>query len=148
MNWSWPQIFIVVILLLGGVHLYRVNAVRPGGAANLPKFISTTGAVVDGPLVVQAESFLPLKMDFNARVTLKGWFATGSARSRIECLVLNKDAFELWKNGREYQAVAKTGYLPSGRIERVLEPETYYLIFDNQRAGEPEKEFNAFFEIE
>ena len=147
-NWTWPQIFFVVIILLGAVHIYRVNAVRPATVVGPLPFKSTTGTVVDGPIIVTAGGFLSFKMDFNSRVKLKGWFSTNSKANRLECLVLTQDAFELWKLGKEFQAIAKTGFIPGGRIERVLEPETYYLVFDNRQHGEPEKIFEALFKIE
>ncbi|MEJ7849172.1 MAG: hypothetical protein WKF92_13905 [Pyrinomonadaceae bacterium] len=148
-NWTWPQVFIIVLLLLGVIHFYRVNAVSlvPVAATPTP-FISTTGIVVEGPVTIEAQSFLTFKMDFNSRVTFKGWFAASVKNSRIDCLLLNKEAFEIWKNGGEYKAVAQTGFLPGGRIERVLEPDTYYLIFDNRLAGEPVKKIDTYFKVD
>lgn len=149
-NWTWPQVFIVVLLVLGGIQFYRVNtdrSVATTGATQTP-FISTMGIVVEGPVTIEAESFLTFKMDFNSRVTFKGWFAVTSKNSRIDCLLLNKEAFELWKNGGEYKAVAHTGYLPGGRIERVLEPDTYYLIFDNRLSGKLVKNIDTYFKVD
>lgn len=148
-NWTWPQVFIVVLLLLGGVQFYRVNTVSPVANTAAPTpFMSTTGIVVEGPVTIEAQGFLSFKMDFNSRVTFKGWFATSSRNARIDCLLLNKAAFEIWKGGGEYKAVAKTGDIPGGRIERVLEPDTYYLVFDNRLAGEPEKTIDTYFKID
>ncbi len=146
-NWTWPHILSVVLFLLIGIHFYRVNAVTSTAAGDTSVFKSTNGTIVDGQIVVAAEDYLSFKMDFNRRVTVKGWFATGTSNKRIECLLLNKNAFELWKNGKEFNSVARTGFLPSGKMEHVVEPNTYFLIFSNQKPGEPEKAFETFFEI-
>lgn len=149
-NWTWPQVIIVVLVLLGGIQFYRVNTVVSvinSGVTPTP-FISTSGIVVEGPITIEAHGYLPFKMDFNSRVTFKGWFAATAKNSRIDCLLLNKEAFELWKNGGEYKSVAQTGFVPGGRIERVLEPDTYYLIFDNRLAGEPDKKIDTYFKVD
>lgn len=148
-SWTWPQLFIVVMLLLGGIHIYRVNYVRPvtpeSAAAS---FRSTAGIVIEGPVFVEAGGFLPFKMDFNSRVNLKGRFYSGSRSSNVDCLLLREDDFELWQSGKEYKAVSQTGYVPGGKIVRVLEPGTFYLVFDNRKAGEPEKTIDTHFEVE
>lgn len=145
----WPGILAVVLLLLGVIYIYRVNSERPVTPETAAaSFKSTTGVVVEGPVVIEAGAFLSFKMDFNSRVNLKGRFYSGSKTSNIDCLLLSKDAFELWQSGKEYKAVSQTGYVPGGKIVRVVDPGTYFLVFDNRKAGEPEKNIDAHFEID
>ncbi|MCA1588869.1 MAG: hypothetical protein LC730_01005, partial [Acidobacteria bacterium] len=129
-----PWILVLVALLFAAIVLYRVNqpvAIRP---AEQP-FKATEDTVIEKQHVIPAGEYLAVRMDFNRRINLKGKFRTPKLDEGINCLVVSEKNLELWRRGDSYERISETGYIPGGRIERVIEPGAYYLIFDNRRSA-------------
>lgn len=130
----WPWLLLAVLIFFVAVQLFRVNA--PQRVENLDEpgkpVYWTRGAVFSGPRIVPGGRFLAARIDLNKRSTLEGRFSVKNPKERINCLLLPADEFERWRTGQEYKRVAETGYVPSGRMSRELEPGGYYLILDNQ----------------
>ena len=146
-NWSWAGIIAVAVIALAGFQFFRVN--QPKVVTNEPPpFIATTGVIAEGNVDLPAADFLSFPMNFNHRVKIKGSFRTGSIAKRIECLILTADNFDRWKTGSEYQSLTKTGSVPTGRIERMIDAGNYFLVIDNRKNKEAFRLEESDFRVE
>lgn len=124
------------VLLAAAVIILIFRANRPAPPTEIPETSAaskyTFGTIIDAPVVVPPNGFVSYKVDFNRRVNLKGEFQTGNIKVRVECLVLDAQNFEAWKLNTENRRISATGYVPGGKIIRVLEPGTYYIVIANR----------------
>lgn len=147
--WNWLRTAAVVLAVVGVLQFYRAN--RPAPVSVLPTAAKyTTGTIVDAPVVVPPRSFVSYRVEFNRRTDLKGSFQTGDKTIRIECIVLDQANFEAWKSGASNQRLSSTGFVPGGKIVRVLEPGIFYIVISNRDAvdAEQEKTVQALFTAE
>lgn len=148
-NWSWTGIMIVVLGLIGLIQIFRVNPPAERSERITPTpFLATIGTIIDGPIEIASNGFLSYPMNFNHRVKFKGSFTTGETPKRLECLVIPAKDFEAWKNGAEVPAVVRTGLVPRGRIDRMIDAGNYLLIIDNRRDTEVKKILESEFSVE
>lgn len=131
--WFWVRIFVVVGLVLFIIQLLRVN--RPEKTATTPfADIYTSGIVVDGEIVVMTGSFRTFPINLNRRARLSGTFSASGQNHTIGCIVLKKEEFEKLSAGAEHSAISKTGDVPGGKIDVMLQPGEYYLVLDNRHS--------------
>lgn len=127
----WAIIIVVVLLALLGLQMLRVNP--PPTSNTTPQRIYTEpGALVGGNVQIEAGEFYSNRIDINRRMKLSGTYKTANVRSKVSIVVLKEDQFEPWRNGKPYQAVSQTGFVPGGRVHIVLEPAVYYFLVDNR----------------
>ena len=146
LHYRWPVIIAVVLTALAVFQLVRVNAPRQEQPVD-ESFHATSGAVMDGNYTVPAYQFLAVRIDFNHRVKLTGWFRTPSLKMLLACLVVDAENFERWKSGSEYKRLAETNVIPGGKINLVIDPGTYYLILDNRRSAN-DQPVEAHFDVD
>lgn len=137
----------VVVIAFAGFQFFRANRPLTPKPGPTP-FVSTIGTVVDETVNIPAGDFVSFKIALNRRARLKGLFQTDSRKNTVECLVVDAENFERWKNRSEYKSLAKTNYVPGGRIESVLAPGEYYLILDNRASSDSAKSVQANFSVE
>ena len=130
--WNWQRSAVLVIAALALLQFFRANRppVVPRGETAVSRY--TTGTIVDARVAVPAGEFVSYKMEFNRRTKLGGEFQTGDTRVRVECLLLDDANFEAWKAGTEFKSVSATGFVPGGKVVRVLPPGTYHLVISNR----------------
>jgi hypothetical protein len=132
-DWRWPAILSVVVVVLLGLQMLRVNSDKETPVAvTAPTTYSTPGPVISGDLKIPAGDFLANRITLNRRAKLSGEFQTGSVRSKVAIVVVDEANFEKWKLQTDFKSLAVTGYVPGGKISPVLEPGTYFLIIDNR----------------
>jgi hypothetical protein len=133
-HWRWPIIVVVVLLVLFGIQMMRVN-MRPTLPISAPetRTYATSGPLVSGEIIIPAADYYAKRIDLNRRAKISGEFRTGDIKSRVSVLVMGENDFENWKLDSNYDAVAQTGYVPGGKIIHVLEAGAYFLIIDNRR---------------
>ena len=137
-NWQWPVIISVVVVTLIGIQIIRVNkGVEAPIATTPPIRYATPGPVVSGNIKIEAGEFLSNQINLNRRAKLSGEFDTGSVKSKVSVLVVDEANLEKWKLQTDFKSHVVTGYVPVGRISPVLEPGTYFLIFDNRANPDP-----------
>jgi len=137
-NWQWPAIISVVVAILLGIQLLRVNKRdEPGAPSAAPVTYSTPGPVLSGDLKVGSGEFLATQITLNRRAKLSGEFQTGSVKNRVAIVVVDEENFEKWKAQTEFKSRAGTGYVPGGKISPTLDPGTYFLIVDNRSNPDP-----------
>ena len=145
----WPWVLLAVLAFFAAVQFMKVNmpdiadVTEPSGTP----VNWTRGAIFTGPQVVPGGRFLAARLDLNKRSYLDGRFKVTTREALINCLLLPADQLENWKAGQDYKRVAETGYVPSGRIARQLDPGSYYLILDNQSSPQ-DREVEANFSVE
>ncbi|MEO8573126.1 MAG: hypothetical protein ABI481_04085 [Pyrinomonadaceae bacterium] len=143
-GWRWPIIIVAVAILLLAVQMFRINRPRQIGTAPDPVTYSTPGVLVSGDLLIPERSFYVRQIDLNRRMRLSGSFMTGSRKSRVSVIVLDRPNFEKWKLDSDYTSVAETGYVPGGKVTPVLEPGTSFVVIDsrdNESSGSLRVEF-------
>lgn len=132
LRWRWPAIAIIVLCILAGIQLIRVNrSPRPTTVAEVVPY-STPGALLSGNVSIPGSDYYSARITLNRRAKLTGDFKTGHIKSRVSVLVMTEYDFERWKLDAEHSTVVKTGYVPGGKISPVLEPGTYFLVIDNR----------------
>ncbi|MDM7923759.1 MAG: hypothetical protein QUS14_15785, partial [Pyrinomonadaceae bacterium] len=127
-SYFWLRILAVVVVIIGIIQLVRVNTPAPEKpVAEAPAVKYTSGPVVEGRVEVPAGEFTSFDIRLNKRSTLKGRFATENLKGSVACLLLTAENFELFRSGKEFQAVSKTGTIPGGNMNTRLEPGNYAL---------------------
>jgi hypothetical protein len=148
--WNWQRTAVVVIAVLAVLQFFRANSPRPvtNVVPAAPKY--TTGTLVDAPVVIPPRDFVSYKIDLNRRAKLNGEFQTGDEKVRVESLLLDAVNFEAWKAASDNRRISATGYVPGGKVIRVLEPGTYYIVISNRDGtdADREKTVNARFAVE
>jgi hypothetical protein len=144
--WNWQRTVALAVAVLAVLQIFRAN--RPdAGTAVPPAPRYTTGTIVDAAIELAPHEFVSYKAEFNRRTKLTGDFQTGQIKVRVECLVLDEANFEAWRSGQAFKSISATGYVPGGRVVRVLEPGIYYVVISNRDGGEA-KVVNAKFAVE
>jgi hypothetical protein len=120
-RWRWPIITITVLVVLLGLQILRVNRRSPEAPFSADTRVYTTlGPLVSGDLIIPAENYHSTRIDLNRRAKISGEFRTGNIRSRVSVLVLKETDFDSWKQDLNYDPIAKTGYVPGGKISLVV----------------------------
>jgi hypothetical protein len=130
----WIVVVVVVASALAVFQFMRANAPDETQTNRPTAPIYTTGSVVDGVLTIPSNEYRSFRLDFNKRTKVLGTHWTGDSRKRVLAQILPDPEFEKWKAGQEFKPVTQTGYVPRGKIERVMDPGVYYLIYDNRSA--------------
>ena len=138
-NWQWPAILSVVVVILLGIQMLRVNKRDETPVpTNTPTKYSTPGPVVSGDLKIGGGEFLANRIALNRRAKLSGEFQTGSVKNRVAIVVVDEENFEKWKQRSDFTSRVVTGYVPGGKISPTLEPGTYFLVIDNRENPDPQ----------
>jgi hypothetical protein len=132
---KWPTIIAIVLVLLAGIQVYRVNRPRPAAVEEVPPVLQTAGTIVDDVITLPAGEFVPYRMNFTHRVRVVGQFKAVNMENQFMTLLMTEDDFEDWKQGREFKTVARTKTVPGGKMDHALSAGTYYLVFDNRSSG-------------
>ena len=134
----WLSLALCAIAVLFTFNLVRVNLPERSRSSSAPFVQPHTGGAIASEIArIEAGGFLPFRANFNHRVTVKGKFSVDREGPWISFLIVDGNNFEKWRSGNEFNAAVSTGRVPAGRISRVLEPGTYFMIFDN-RSSEKE----------
>src|SRR5829696_4697757 len=134
----WLSAVLCVLALLFVLNVLRVN--RQTETINTQVAIvpeHTEGPIANERATIEAGAFLPYRVNFNHRDTIEGTFRVVRSEPRIAVYILDEANFQKWNSNQEYATAAFTGTVPAGRVARVLEPGTYYLIFDNRFSEKP-----------
>lgn len=146
-SYFWLRILSVVILIVGLIQIFRVNS--PAPVVEKPVQVKyTSGTLVEGKVEIPAGEFLSYEIKLNKRASLKGKFTTEKLKGSVGCLALNAENYARWREGEEFQAVAKTGTVPGGNLNARLEPGDYYLVLDNRHSPKEPRTVNAEFTVE
>lgn len=143
----WSVIIAVVIVLLAGIQIYRVNRPRPVAVEEPPPVLQTTGTIVDDVITLPAGEFVPYRMDFTHRVRVVGLFKAVNLENKFATLLMTEQDFENWKQGREFKTVARTTVIPGGKMNHMVGAGIYYLVFDN-RNSESDIQIAATFSVD
>lgn len=144
----WITVLVVIAAAIAVIQFMRAN--EPERQRNLPgASLYTTGTVVDEVLAIPADQYLTFKLNFNKRMKVLGTHSTGDGRKRVLVMIISEADLEKWKAGEDVKPLSQTGYVPRGKIERVIEPGVYYLIYDNRsKEYGGDKEFEASFKAD
>ena len=147
-TWIWPVVVLVVLAVLLGIQMVRVNRRENAPAAAVaPVTYSTPGPLLSGDIKIAAGDFVSSQIRLNRRAKISGEFQTGRMKSRVAVIVIDEADFEKWKQQPNFKGRVGTGYVPAGKINPILEPGSYYLIVDN-RANESPLSVQANFLLE
>ena len=138
--WNWQRTAVVAIAILAGLQFFRANLPHPAATDTPAASRYTSGVIVDAPVVIAPHDFVSYKTEFNRRTTIRGEFFTGNNKTRVECLLLDAANFELWKAASDNRSISATGYVPGGKVIRVVEPGTYYVVISNRSAVDADAE--------
>jgi hypothetical protein len=138
--WNWQKTAAVVIALLALLQYFRANRPRHASADTPAPPRYTTGTIVDAPVGLAPHQFVSYNVDFNRRTNLRGEFQTGDVKVRVECLLLDAANYEAWRASSDNKRISATGYVPGGKVIRVLEPGTYYIVISNRDGADSDKE--------
>ena len=147
-RWLWQGAVVLGIAAFVVILVFKANPPKQRSEMERPKISYTSGAFVSGPVTVEAGGFLNYKFVLNSRKRLVGKFTTAGYKGKIDCIVLDEKNFELFKTGGEVQKLVGTGSIPGGKIDRSIDPGTYYLVFDNRLGKEKIDLEEADFSIE
>ena len=139
---AWSAIIVVVLLLLALMQIVRVNQ-KPSGE----ELYTSKGPLVNGPVTIQPRDFFSKHLNLNRRLRLTGTFRTANLRSRVSTLVISAQHLQPWKLGSDHPFLARTGYVPGGKVNLVLEAGTYVLLIDN-REGDENQSVDVDFHLE
>lgn len=131
-NLGWALIIPVFLTAAYVFNSFRVNTKPP---VQFKLEYTQKGTLAEETFLVPAGDFHSYKIVLNRSEVLSGSFKTTGLTRRIGCVVLDGENFEKWRSGGEYKAVVETGFLPGGKINSVIGPGTFFLVFDN-RTGE------------
>lgn len=136
----WQIAGLVFLAMLVAIILFRANAPsRQRGQRVIqgPDRLYANGNIAAGQINVPAGEMVKFEFALNRRARLRGSFATKGLPDQVICLVITAAELEKMSTGASFSAIANTGSVPGGRIDRRMEPGEYYLVFDN-RAGATE----------
>ncbi len=143
----WVAIIVAVIAIFIIANAYRVNRTTPKPAATVaPKY--TYGTVVDEKLIVEKGGYRHFRFDLNRRTKLAGRYITERRASNVGLLILDDDNFKKFVAGEEFKIEVRTGNIPGGQVDRMMEPGTYYLVFDNRHEPEFDRVVEASFAVD
>ncbi len=127
----WPLIVIVVLAALFGIRVLQINKIEP--ISPQTSAYTNAGRLMWGDVTVPAGDHHSIRLELNRRAKISGIFRTAKVKNRVSVLVLKESEFDSWKLDLNYDFVSRTGYVPGGKINPVLEPGIYFLIIDNRR---------------
>lgn len=129
----WLTLVFCLLAALFLINLVRVNVPDRKTAAATP-FVAphTEGTIASEVARIDAGGFLSFRANFIHRATVNGQFRVDGNGPWVTFLILDEDNYQKWRAGEEFAAAVSTGRVPSGRVARVLEAGTYFLIFDNR----------------
>ncbi len=140
-------IIVVVIAILVIGNAYRVNRpVQKPMAPPAPKY--TYGTVVDEQFVVEKGSHRRFRFDLNRSTKLIGKYITAKRASNVGLLVLDEENYKKFEAREEFKPTVRTGNIPGGQVDRMMEPGTYYLVFDNTHEPEFDRVVEASFAVD
>ena len=147
-NFNWVGIVLVVVFVLAVVWVFRQNP--PSTPADAPerKAMWTSGKIVEGPLQVEAKSYLSFPVNLNKRSTLIATFTTGENLKKLTFSVFAARELESWKVREEVNFLTHTGPVPRGTVKRVLEPGYYMIVLDNRASAETIRITESNIEVE
>ena len=133
----WLKIAAAVILLLLAFNFYFVNRTDSPATSPTPLPVQyTEGAIVDGQISIEPGATMPYRFDLNHRSTINGNFRVVGKDPWIACLILDATNYQKWRAGTDFTAITSTGLVPVGRVFRMVDPGTYFLVFDNRSSQE------------
>ncbi len=135
-RWRWPWIVIVVLAILFGIRVLQINKREPI-PSQTPAY-TAKGRLIWGDVTVPAGNHYSMRIELNRRARVSGVFRTAEVKKRVSVLLVKESDFESWKLDMNYNFVSRTGYVPWGKINPVLEAGTYFLIIDNRRNNYPQ----------
>ena len=134
--WRWPLIAVAVLAALTVIQLIRVNN-KPPPAPTVTRSYTPSGQLVSGDIQVAASDYHATRIDLNRRAKISGAFRTSDLKSTVAVFVIKESELEAWKGNLKFEQETRTGYVPGGKINPVLAPGTYLLIFDNRHNETP-----------
>ena len=135
---AWSAIIVVVLVLLALMQIVRVNQSKPSGDEKTQPLYTSKGPLVDGPVIIQPRDFFSKDINLNRRSRLTGTFRTASLRARVSVFVIRAEHLQPWKLGSDHPFLTRTGYVPGGKVNLVVEAGTYVLLIDNRASDEPQ----------
>ena len=147
-NFNWAGIVLVVGFVLAVVWVFRQNPPSTPADAAEKKSMWTSGKIVEGPVMVEAKSYLSFPMNLNKRSTLTATFTTGENLKKLTFSLFAAADLERWKSGEEVRFLTNTGPVPRGTVKRVLEPGNYFVVLDNRAGAETIRITESNIEIE
>lgn len=129
---SWPVIITVVVAILAGLNVLRVNQPKRDALSAPDASYSTEGPLVVGRLTIPPNDFYSRRIELNRPTRLNGSFRTPNVRMNVSVVVLTEREFERWRAGSDFAFIVQTGFVPGGKVNPVLEPGSYFLIVDNR----------------
>lgn len=147
-TWIWFSVIAAVVAAVVIIQFLRANQETPNPSIEKAP-VYTTGTIVEGLMELPAEQHKTFRLNFNKRTKIFGTHKTGDGRKRVSAMILREGEVEKWEAGAEFTAVSMTGFVPNGKIETVVDPGVYFLIFDNRSKeyGGPQK-FQVDFRVE
>lgn len=144
----WLKIGGGVLLILVGINAIRINRTEPPLSAPTPIVENTLGPLFFGTVSIPAKDFLSYRIAVAKRSKMSGWFTVNGRKSRVGCYLMDSVNFENWRNGSQFNTIVSTGVVPGGRVERTVEPGTYFLVLDNRHSTEVPAVIDANFSVE
>lgn len=144
---AWSAIIVVVLLLLALMQIVRVNQPKPSGEEKTQPIYTPKGPLVNGPVAIPPGDFFSKPINLNRRSRLTGTFRTANLRSRVSTLVVSAEHLQPWKLGSDHPFLTRTGYVPGGKMNLVLEVGSYILLIDN-REGDENQSVDVDFHLE
>lgn len=146
-KWRWPIVIFVVVTALAGLQILRVNPPKIETGPEQLTVYTPAGRLVDGQIILPAGGFHSTRIDLNRRSRLTGTFRTQSISSRVSVAVMTESDFDNWTSGAVHQTLARTGDVPGGKINLLLEPGVYFLVIDNRKT-ETDRSLYVHFELD
>jgi hypothetical protein len=146
-KWRWPIVIVVVVTALAGLQILRVNPPKIETAPEQQTAYTPAGRLVDGQISLPAEGFHSTRIDLNRRSRLTGTFRTQSLSSRVSVAVMTERDFKNWTAGAVNRTLARTGDVPGGKINLLLEAGVYFLVIDN-RTTETDRSLYVHFDLD
>jgi len=104
--------------------------------------------VIDKAFHVGAGTMSWYNWEFPVQTRLMGHFSAEGGRNDISCWVVDDDNFVNLQNNTAFRQYYESGYTTRGKVDVIVSPGTYYIVFDNRQAWFANKTVTAFFEAE
>ena len=143
----WLKIVIVVAIAIIVMNAIRVNPPEEKMNRPAPFVEDKKGPLVHEPVTVEVNGFEVFRMSFPYSSTLKGSFRVRKKENGVLVLVMNEENYMKYREGENFTPLTSTDRNPSGKIDRKLDPGTYFLVFDN-RGGAEQQVVDADFSVE
>lgn len=127
----WPAVISVAALILIGFQVFRVNRIESPKEEVFSDTFTQEGILFEGALELPSSDYRAFPISLNRRARVTAAFASSDRRSQIAARLMDEKNFTSWRVGEKHSSLAFTGYQSAGRIEMVVAPGKYYLIFEN-----------------